>query len=99
MLVRHNFRLVFFFCLSTESRVTALPVGERCAGVSRRVSSRDGVCDDALRRAAWTGCSTLPAPELAGLRKVPIDKILRPTLKRCASLESPLRTPTNAEFN
>src|SRR5258708_12544516 len=83
----------FLFYLSTESRVIALPAGERCAGVSRRVSSRDGVCADALRRGAWTGCSTLPAPELAGLRKVPIDKILRRTLKRCASLESPLGNP------
>jgi len=82
-----------FFYLSTESRVTALPAGEKCAGVSRRVSSRDGVCDDALRRAAWMGCRTLPAPELAGLRKVPIDKIPRRTLKRCASLESPLGNP------
>jgi len=70
-----------------------MPADERCAGVSRRVSSHDGVYDDALTHAEWMGCSTLPAPELAGRRKVSTDKLLRRTLKRCASPESPLGNP------
>ncbi len=78
---------------SAERRATALPVDERCAGVSRRVSSRDGACDDVLRHAVWKGCSTLQGPELAGRRKVSTDKVLRQTLKECASLESPLGNP------
>src|ERR1700722_6244255 len=79
-LVCPNLRLVFPsppVNRSKKWRVTASQAeAERACG-SRRASLNGGGCDDVLRHAAWMGCPTIPAPEIAGRRKVSRGKALR----------------------
>ena len=86
-------RLILPLQIAAVARLVKLSAYVRRAGVCHCVFWSGVASDDASTRAALKGWWTLPAPELAGRRKMSTNKILRLKLKRCVSHESPLGIP------